>query len=172
MDPTGWASRYWTSHPRCHVRCCLLLTLHSLTCLQAIVRLSAALQSCQPHTPFTTSIRHLPNRPRPYLIPPIKDVESRRPPPVPIHIVPQCLDRRPYDARRRLMLVRVICHHDQPITCPPKRSSLQYIHDGIVGRVEQNHDACARYGMRHLQDHVRLGTGGTPEYGCYGCALN
>ena len=101
-------------------------------------------------------------------------MESRRPPAVPIHIVPQCLDRRTHDAPRRLMLVRVICHHAQPITCPPKRSSpfkqpvamvLQHVHDGIVGRVEQNHDAGARYGMGHLQDHVCLGAGGTPEYG-------
>lgn len=47
----------------------------------------------------------------------------------------------------------------------PIASGLQDVHDGVVGRVEQDHDSVARDGMCDLEDHVRLGARGTPQYG-------
>lgn len=120
------------------------------------------------------TLRHLSNCACPYLIHSIIDMEGRSPKPISIHIVPQRLDRRAHDGPRRLMVVRIVRLHEQTILRPPElsssgqqpvASSLEHVHDGIVGRVEQNHDPRARDGTGDSEDDVRFAAGGTPQYG-------
>lgn len=77
------------------------------------------------------------------------------------------------------MVVCIVHHNGQTITRPlelssesqqPVPSGLDHVHDGIVGRVEEDHDSCAGDGMRYLKNHVGLGAGRTPQNGASAAA--